>query len=112
MTNGEKYKTVEERVKEFKKFCREKNCEGCPCRDTVRDYNSPARCILVWLDLEYTEKKPELKPCPFCGCDKVKVNSVFEGSPYYVFCTKCNARASIFHTIETAVAAWNMREND
>lgn len=93
MTNGEKFKTAEERRKAYNKY-------------TLN--NSSVIDEFSWLGFEFVE---ELKSCPFCGCDKVKVTSVFEGSPYYVLCTKCKAHSSIFHTIETAVAAWNRREN-
>jgi Lar family restriction alleviation protein len=111
MTNGEKYKTVEERVKEFKKFCKEKNCEGCPCRDTVRDYSSPARCVLVWLDLEYTEKKTELKPCPFCGkvpTLKTELNACSKPRYYYVACS-CGATFTNADCEADAIAMWNRR---
>lgn len=52
----------------------------------------------------------KLKPCPFCGYDKIKVREAqmfdFE---WYVKCPKCCARSEIFSREEDAAEAWNRR---
>lgn len=62
MTNGEKYKSAEERTRAFVEFCNadaETGCNGC----RFRERNS--HCEFMWLELEAEDEK--LEPCPFCG---------------------------------------------
>ena len=110
MTNAEKFKTADERFKEFKKFCKENNCEGCICKDTIKDYSSPVRCILVWLEMEYNES--ELSPCPFCGDEATTFKAE---ERYYVACVNDDCIASCpmnsFSSEAEAIAAWNKRKN-
>ena len=54
----------------------------------------------------------ELKPCPFCGSKKVKVNQFKE----YVECDRCGATGPFISnqflfrtTSKKAIAAWNKR---
>ena len=67
ITNEMIYKTVEERVMAFDKFC--KKCEVCrDCkalcgRNESRIFTS--ECMAYWLALEYEEEKPE--PCFYCS---------------------------------------------
>jgi hypothetical protein len=63
MTNGEKFKTAEERHTEFSNWCYERECDDCE----LHFCNCPEGCAFHWLNLKYKE---ELKPCPFCGCNK------------------------------------------
>lgn len=64
MKNFEKYKTAEERVKEFDRFCNQHNgCSACP---VGADWCSRCECAMVWLDREANEEE-KLLPCPFCG---------------------------------------------
>ena len=59
MTNEQKFKTAEERVKAFKKLCSTHMCSTCPSKgDTCYE------CAFSWLALEADEEKP--MPCPFC----------------------------------------------
>lgn len=105
MTNGERFKTVEERIKEFKKFCKERYCEGCSCKETPTGYTSPIRCMLVWLDLEYKE---ELKPCPFCeNANNLCVIDSDKG--WYIVCGECCCRTDNKPSKDLAITAWNRR---
>lgn len=98
MTNGEKYKTVDERTKAFRRFCRTARCESCPCF-VQKQY---VCCQFRWLDLEAGRKRHP-KPCPFCGCKNVSV-----ASNGIVQCAKCGAKVYA-DTQSKAIAAWNKR---
>lgn len=74
----------------------------------------------------------ELKPCPFCGGTKLKIESKrtfkpgdFKHCSVTVRCTKCNARSPVvginmpkssYNEIEICeeevIKAWNRRENN
>ena len=51
ITNEEKYKTAEERIKAFKKFCTSyKSCVDCPLKKLLPiNYTG---CKFFWLELE------------------------------------------------------------
>ena len=57
----------------------------------------------------------QFKPCPFCGCDKIKLSSriVVKDNDiktvYRVHCTNCKAAIDEYDTNYQAIAAWNMR---
>lgn len=55
----------------------------------------------------------ELKPCPFCGNDKLPgvVNDEWSA---YVQCWRCGARGPVIsdHNEEHAVKWWNMRRGE
>jgi Lar family restriction alleviation protein len=101
MTNGKKFKTTDERIEGFDKFCKCMDCEHCPCKGKI--HGSVQKCSLVWLDLEYKE---ELKTCPFCGGEAMKRKS---NRVYYVFCTNCSVKTVDSITPDGAIAAWNRR---
>lgn len=63
MTNEQKYKTPEERVKAFGKFCNGQGCTNCILKD--RPVGN-ASCAFYWLALE-AEEEENPEPCPFCG---------------------------------------------
>ena len=51
---------------------------------------------------------PELKPCPFCGSDRVQI--LGRGSePYYVNCKACDAEGPVEYNETAAVKSWNTR---
>jgi Lar family restriction alleviation protein len=55
----------------------------------------------------------ELKPCPFCGSEEVRMrfDSVFES--YCVTCRNCGAKVFQFYGLkDAAVEAWNRRADD
>ena len=61
-----------------------------------------------------TKKNRALKPCPFCGTDKVTLDT--DGRMTWVFCYKCDTRGQRFfndsHAADKAVEAWNTRAKD
>ena len=64
-------------------------------------------------------KNNELKPCPFCGDELVKVKFDDEGYlPYlnegncFIECQNCNAKSGYYHREEDAIAAWNKRATE
>lgn len=65
MTNEQKYKTAEERVRAFYEWCRKRDCESCELKSFRKSVGDFLICPMHWLTLEAEEEKPE--PCPFCG---------------------------------------------
>lgn len=58
MTNGEMFKTVEERQSNFNKFCKQYvECHHCPLYHLAR----LGSCRFKWLDLEYKKPPREMK---------------------------------------------------
>lgn len=51
---------------------------------------------------------PALEPCPFCGKQDAKVQSVKEDSAKYVACLNCSAEGPVEQE-DGPVAAWNRR---
>lgn len=105
MTNEEKYKTVEERVKAYTAFCRlHRTCRSC---QFGKD-NEPS-CNFLWLALEAEEEKP--MDCPFCGgaCEIDNVCTNEDQSSKYVSCTNCNClyQSPIGEDRSAAIAAHN-----
>lgn len=49
----------------------------------------------------------ELKPCPFCGCDRIAVQYLFLRP--YVICMRCHAQIPCYNNYEKAKEAWNRR---
>lgn len=111
MTNGEKFKTAEERGEEFSKFCRSHQQRGCAECELSGCSGDKCKCHYVWLDLEYKEElKEELKECPFCGGTPVMADNIKtkKSLSYYV---KCACGVRIVSTFSKRVAAemWNRR---
>lgn len=52
----------------------------------------------------------ELKPCPFCGSDRITVQ-YFYFRPY-IICDKCHAQIPCYNTYPDAKEAWNRRVNN
>ena len=108
MTNAERFKTPKERTIAFRKFCTNKICKGCDANcifsDKIHD-SFGFKCEFAWLDLEYKE---ELKPCPFCGCEKIST-LVLHGDERKLRCTKCGAQTSVFIDKKDMIDSWNRR---
>nr|DAG17564.1 MAG TPA: restriction alleviation protein [Caudoviricetes sp.] len=50
---------------------------------------------------------PELKPCPFCGCDRIAVQYLCLRP--YVICMRCHAQIPCYNNYKKAKEAWNRR---
>lgn len=106
MTNGEKFKTAEERSAAWNEYCRihydvsGNRCSECPLWKL-------GECRFTWLDLEYKEK---LKPCPFCGSTPVLADNVetMRSLSYYVRCA-CGVRTVSALSESAAAEIWNRR---
>lgn len=103
MTNGEKYKSIKERLEKFRKWCYGRSCDNCKFG---LDDEGTEGCVFVWLEMECNE---ELEPCPFCGSDEVNITEDCTGDGYYVHCERCDAKSSMCYRKENAVNAWNRR---
>lgn len=55
-----------------------------------------------------THVMEELKPCPFCGCNKVQIRTLGSFN-YHAWCPKCRASSAIFEEPIDALTAWNDR---
>ena len=52
----------------------------------------------------------ELKPCPFCGSDSIRVECFAEKYyKYVVVCNNCGVKTGNEHIEAIAIAAWNRR---
>ena len=57
MTNGEKYKTFEERKKAFLDFCKLRSCYECPLE---RNDTTANTCSLFWIEQEAEKSSKEM----------------------------------------------------
>lgn len=89
MTNAEKFKTAVERRDAYQEYIR-KHWEF--------------KGEFDWLELEAEE---ELKPCPFCGSEKLHTGCVINN--WCVICDDCDCRTNWFSEKSNAIAAWNRR---
>jgi Lar family restriction alleviation protein len=96
MTNGEKFKTAEERAKGYALHC-----------NICFDKFLQPKDILEWLDLEY---RAELKRCPFCGGTPVMADNVekMRSLSYFVRCA-CGARTVSALSESVVAEIWNRR---
>ena len=51
----------------------------------------------------------KLKPCPFCGSNKVEVRTDDEGVTWYVFCNYCGVMCGYGWFEDDVIGAWNRR---
>lgn len=113
MTNGEKYKTAEERFAAFMGYCdrHRKKFNGCTIGNCPLRTTSKRACQFLWLSLEAEEEKP--LPCPCCGGEARSYADLLTcacGSyGYRVRCTVCGMASRVFESMEVAIAAWNRR---
>lgn len=81
---------------------------GCKkCYAGTLTYCNMDIAIISWNKRANELKKPELKPCPFCG-NESRILSV-TGRNHYVICNYCESRTSEYRTPEDAIDAWNSR---
>ena len=110
MTNGEKYKTIAERLDAFTAFCNGKPCAECELLCKLRN-GGVVKCAFDWLELEC---KPVVNACPSCGnihADTIKVyldsNDVYPKEFFYVSCPRCHMRGPEMESKEMAIEQWN-----
>jgi Lar family restriction alleviation protein len=98
MTNGEKFKTAEERRIAYCRYS-----VGC----LKYKYVTAIMDEFVWLESEVEE---ELRPCPFCGSTPVMANNMesMRSLSYYVKCA-CGARFASALSVSAAAEMWNRR---
>lgn len=106
MTNEQMYKTPEERIEAFQKFCTSNKCDECEC--TKQRKMGLSLCEFGWLTLEAEE---ELLACPFCGGEAEVVSAMYghrlDGAR--VRCTRCWVITPVCKDESEAIAAWNRR---
>lgn len=107
MTNGEIFKTVNERSEAYLRFCKKQDqCHNCKLNGDHKE-NGNVGCVFKWLDLEFTE---EPKPCPFCGGEAKVVSTIHKGCEYHhVECTKCHGSSIGAILVDESIDAWNRR---
>ena len=101
MTNEQKYKTPEERVEAFCKWCFNRTCESCKLKS--HNFDGGDGCKFYWLALEAEEDKPG--PCPFCGGMTEVVTD--EQGCYGVSCIHCGYISERYRQSIYAIAAHN-----
>ena len=109
MTNEQKYKTAEERVKAFEyQHCeRYSDCAQCQYNSLCGGIDGRTigiRIMAHWLAIEADEEKPE--PCPFCGHEVSKKTHMNTGRNW-IECNNCHYTSAEKSTIEDAIAAHN-----
>lgn len=108
MTNEQKYKTAEERVRAFDTFCNS-DCKTCPV-DKMGAGNSCYHCMAYWISLDAEDEKPE--PCPFCHKEVVVgfSENIHKEKYRQVWCSdgeRCGYECAVKKTEAEAIAAHN-----
>lgn len=102
MTNEQKYKTPEERIDAFKRYCAKRDCDDCQAYKIHHYPDGRMDCIVRWLALEAEE---ELLSCPLCGGEAVAVQPWLTGGAS-VICEKCGTFIWA-PTQAEAISVWN-----
>ena len=58
---------------------------------------------------ERRSREPQLAPCPFCGCDQLKISPNMSSGLLRVQCEGCWATSITSNQRATIIAAWNRR---
>lgn len=105
MTNEQKYKTPDERIKAFDDFCKGQGdrCNHCEIARKRLSISRRSECVVYWLALEAEDEKPE--QCPFCG-GTTEVTKDEQGY-YGVSCIHCDYTSERYEQYIYAIAAHN-----
>ena len=106
MTNEQKYKTQEERIKAFDDFCKGQGdrCNHCEIARKRLSISRRSECVVYWLAIEAEEEKPE--PCFYCGNKYLAITK--DGNNLWsVSCTACLYESRHHADRDTAIAAHN-----
>ena len=101
MTNEQKYKTPEERIKAIDEWCSNRDCESCKLK--AHNFYGGDGCRFYWLALEAEEEEPD--PCPFCGGTTEVITD--EQGYYGVSCIHCDYTSERYEQSIYAIAAHN-----
>lgn len=101
MTNEQKHKTPDERVKAFNEWCFNRDCNSCKLK--AHNFDGGDGCRFYWLALEADEDK--LEPCPFCGGTTEVITD--EQGYYGVSCIHCDYTSERYEQSIYAIAAHN-----
>lgn len=98
MTNGEYYKTAQERGVAYYDYCSERLREGGIVEGKFE-----------WLEMKFKEEL-RLLPCPFCGGTPVMADNIeiMRSLSYFVRCA-CGARFASALSMSAAAEMWNRR---
>lgn len=84
-------------VKHLKKLVKKKKSEQKPFFEWMSK--------IILKDLEKESQKPELLPCPFCGCDDIEFSFILN----QVHCKECGACGGLDDGEEKSIKQWNRR---
>lgn len=97
----------------YKKCVRCKNLMFgiCAADVTIKQFAENGSICPLW-----EEKTMEIKPCPFCGSKRIRINSTREDreeedklQTYWGLCMDCGADGPNAESAEEAVRMWNER---
>ena len=75
----------------------------------LHDGSTDAMDMPVDHEWDYIAPPGVLKPCPFCGCDKLELSKLVDDDEWFVSCTQCAVQQIADHTRERAIDKWNTR---
>lgn len=90
----------------------EQTCKGSPW--TEKDAQLTKEDIFA-TDWQVHYKDPKLKPCPFCGDEKVKIaidRILSDCDFYWVNCYVCRVSTMGSYNKQKIMAAWNRRDGE
>lgn len=75
--------------------------------------SSPQKSKFIMLQ-KWSELMSDLKlrPCPFCGSNKIQFRMLEHAITHFVFCTDCRTQGDIYKTQQNAAFKWNYRAGE
>ena len=105
MTNEQKYKTTDERIKAFDDFCKGQGdrCNHCEIARKRISISRRSECVVYWLALEAEEK---IEPCFYCGNKHLAITK--DGNNLWsVSCAYCLYESRHHMNRDTAISEHN-----